>query len=440
MVPMLFDDRGNVALLFALLAPLLMGAAGAGIDFQRWHTQVTKAQEAADELATRGAREYLLKNANDAEVKSLIEATAKAQYFGEIGEFELAVVTDYNQKSVHVQIFQAAKKSYFLKSFEPFKSGVDVDATAVARGVTNICVIGLDPEKENTVYAGYKAKLDAPKCSIMSNSTSKNGITATYNAKLSADIICSVGGYSGSLTNFNPEPITDCPSMEDPLSKRLAPSIGVCDEYDLELGDQLTSISDTMDALTRVASDSTSVDGTYTDYKRYYLQPGVYCGGIKIYSNADVYLSPGIYIIKDGALEVDLGSRLTGENVGFYLAGDLSTFRFGIESVIKLTAPKSGLMSGLLFFEDRNAPIGRVHSILSSNARTLIGTFYLPRGILEVASLKPVADQSAYTAIVARQLRLHGTPTLVLNANYNATDIPTPEGVGPTGGQVFLRE
>ncbi|MCA8889847.1 MAG: hypothetical protein KDA46_13515, partial [Parvularculaceae bacterium] len=71
---------------------------------------------------------------------------------------------------------------------------------------------------------------------------------------------------------------------------------------------------------------------------------------------------------------------------------------------------------------------------------TLLGTFYLPRGDLEVASAVPLADQSAYTAIVARRLRLRGAPTLVLNANYKSTDIPTPDGIGPTGGQVFLRE
>ena len=33
-----------------------------------------------------------------------------------------------------------------------------------------------------------------------------------------------------------------------------------------------------------------------------------------------------------------------------------------------------------------------------------------------------------------------GNPTLVLNADYSATDIPVPEGVGPVGSTVFLRE
>jgi hypothetical protein len=143
--------------------------------------------------------------------------------------------------------------------------------------------------------------------------------------------------------------------------------------------------------------------------------------------------------MKDGPLIAELGARLVGENVGFYLTGDTSTFIFGPESIISLSAPTDGEMSGLPFFEDRLAPDDRLHQILSSNARTLIGTIYLPRGILSVASLRPVASESAYTAIVAKKLSLIGSPTLVLNADYADTDVPVPDGVGPTGGTVRLR-
>jgi hypothetical protein len=43
----------------------------------------------------------------------------------------------------------------------------------------------------------------------------------------------------------------------------------------------------------------------------------------------------------------------------------------------------------------------------------------------------PVADQSAYTVVVARQIRMEAGPDLVLNTNYGGTDIPVPDGVGP---------
>ena len=105
-----------------------------------------------------------------------------------------------------------------------------------------------------------------------------------------------------------------------------------------------------------------------------------------------------------------------------------------------MTAPKDGLLAGILFFEDRDAPLDRIHRIQSADAREFLGTFYLSRGILNIDADAPVADASAYTAIVVRELNVRNFATLVLNANYGATDVPAPNGVGPVAGEVFLRD
>jgi hypothetical protein len=104
-----------------------------------------------------------------------------------------------------------------------------------------------------------------------------------------------------------------------------------------------------------------------------------------------------------------------------------------------LTAPKDGSLAGLLFFEDRSATTNGTHSISSDDARVLLGTIYLSRGTLVVDASKPVADQSAYTAIVARTLRLKAGPNLVLNSDYGSTDIPVPAGLkNLAGGRIAL--
>ena len=48
---------------------------------------------------------------------------------------------------------------------------------------------------------------------------------------------------------------------------------------------------------------------------------------------------------------------------------------------------------------------------------------------LHVDANSPIADKSAYTAIVARMLTLYGGPHLVLNSNYEQTDVPVPKGI-----------
>ena len=170
------------------------------------------------------------------------------------------------------------------------------------------------------------------------------------------------------------------------------------------------------------------------------LSPGVYCGGIKIDGNARVYMRPGVYVMKDGPLNVDSNAELEGEYVGIYLTGDKATFRFASNATIDLSAPKDGPLAGLLFFEDRNAPQLRRHEILSNYAHNLLGTIYLSQGRLVVDADNEIADKSAYTAIVARRIELYAGPNLVLNTDYSATDIPVPDGIVGLGQAVRLTQ
>ena len=57
--------------------------------------------------------------------------------------------------------------------------------------------------------------------------------------------------------------------------------------------------------------------------------------------------------------------------------------------------------------------------------------------VLLIDSKKPVADQSAYTAIVANSIELNSGPNLILNSDYEATDVPVPSGIAGSS-QVVL--
>ena len=168
------------------------------------------------------------------------------------------------------------------------------------------------------------------------------------------------------------------------------------------------------------------------------LNPGTYCGGLTITGDAAVELRPGVYVVKDGPLNVEDEAELTGDYVGFFLTGKDSIFSFAPDTEIELGAPKDGPMAGLLFMEDSSVSGVRVHEIKSNDARQLLGTIYLPKSILLVDANAPVADQSAYTAIVVMRLWLQEGPTLVLNSDYSATDVPVPSAM--TGGRVILKQ
>jgi hypothetical protein len=143
-----------------------------------------------------------------------------------------------------------------------------------------------------------------------------------------------------------------------------------------------------------------------------------------------------------------LPAVLKGNNVGFYFTGNVpadddgrvTVMRFMKESIVEMTAPKDGAMAGLLFNEDRDAPANRRYEIISDSARRLVGTIYFPRGIFSVSANQSIADKSEYTAVVTRRLELFHAPNLVLNARYNATDVPVPDGLGSNSGTIRLVE
>ena len=179
----------------------------------------------------------------------------------------------------------------------------------------------------------------------------------------------SLVAYDGATTNFIPRPQTDYPAKPDPLAKRPSiPSDG-CDEYDFELDNYVGDIS-----------------------------PGIYCGGLTISGNSDVNLRPGIYIIKDGKLEINGTSRITGSEVGFYLTGSDARFWFIDDAFVEISGPETGPMAGLLIYQDRNVPNEPDSEIRSPNVREMVGTIYLPSGDLLIDTSSEVAQESAYTA------------------------------------------
>ncbi len=62
----------------------------------------------------------------------------------------------------------------------------------------------------------------------------------------------------------------------------------------------------------------------------------------------------------------------------------------------------------------------------------------MPQGEIIIDALKPIADKSAYTVLVVKQIRLYSGPNLILNTDYSASEVPVPPGVGPYGSKIFL--
>lgn len=408
------ETSGVIAIKFALMVPILTFAMAATIDYSALVSQKHDVQNIADIGALAGAKELSFSDANRDNVEAVVAAVAQQYAAAQEISFDSgaidvkAVVTD---EPLQVTVTVKKDPQTFFKNLIPYQTQT-ITATSVAEiiGSPNVCVLALDPSGNGALSLEHHANVLGRDCSVFSNSTHTNAINAKNSSKLTADFICSRGGKSGGPGNFSPDPMTDCPGFDDPLSSRPAPEVpDHCDYTDLVI-----------------------------DYEARALVPGTYCGGITITNTSEVTLDAGTYVIKDGKLIVEGGSELSGLNVGFYFTGDDAGVNFRDDSIISLEAQTNGLMAGLLFFSDRAQSPDALYEIMSKDARVLLGTIYLPNGELRVGADGPVADQSAYTAVVARKMRLYGGPQLVLNTNYDQTDVPVPEGIRGTGQPIKL--
>jgi Flp pilus assembly protein TadG len=398
---------GTTAVMFALSLPAMMGAVGIASDFAIYNMKLEKLQAAADDAALAGAKEFSVSTSTPSSISAAAQNFALASY-GASTNIGITAKTDPAKKTVTVDLNEVWSP-FFAHFLGATVTPVVAHATASAAGRGNICVLLLDPSGSKAGHVLVNSKITANGCDIYSNSTAADGITVNAGAVVTDNATCSVGGVlkEGIIT---PAPTTDCPVVADPLASRPAPSFGGCDFTNYKIN-----------------------NGTAT------VNPGTYCGGILVAGNSTLTFSPGTYIIKDGEFKMTGTSTIKGIHVGFYLTGDLTVLRFTGNSSVNLTGADTGAMSGLLFFEDRAAPLGRQHRINSNNASNLTGTMYFPRGNLLIDPGSKVGEASAYTAIVARQLLVRGGPELILNSNYSATDVPVPTGIKATEQVVLLK-
>jgi Flp pilus assembly protein TadG len=403
----LLGNSGSTAMMFAISLPAVMGAVGVASDFAIYNMKLEKLQSAADAAALAGAKEFSVATSSPSTISSVAKNFALSSY-GASTPIDVAATVDSAKKTVTVDLNEVWSP-FFAHFLGAQVTPVVAHSTASAAGRGNICVLLLDPAAGQTGLVDSGSAITANGCDVYSNSSASDGIVVNSSAVITADTTCSVGGVSNSGT-INPAATTDCPVVDDPLASRPAPKFGGCDFNNYKL-----------------------VNGTAT------LNPGTYCGGISAVANANLTFAPGTYIIKDGEFKLAGNSSIKGTHVGFYLTGAKSLINFTGNSTVNMTGADSGELSGLLFFEDRSAPMGREHRINSANAANLTGTIYLPRGNLLVDPSSKVGASSAYTAIIAQRLKVISGPQLILNSNYSATDVPVPAGIKAAQEVVLLK-
>jgi hypothetical protein len=251
----------------------------------------------------------------------------------------------------------------------------------------------LDPiDKDSYLQSGSASVTSS--CGIFVNSSNSSGFDDNNSSTCTtAPYIGVVGGDNHGMGCFpKAHPQTGITPFSDPLANLTKPSSPTCGSWHTMNISKTTAISQ-----------------------------GVYCGGISI-SGGTVTLNPGTYIINGGGFTVNGGSTVVkGSGVTIYDTGSASGsggYR-GIKITgganAQLSAPTSGALAGILFFEDRSVPLSvglaQTSQVTGGSNSYFIGIMYFPTTQLIYSGGSSLVS-APYTGIVAYKLEVSGPSTL----------------------------
>src|SRR5262249_3055945 len=268
---------------------------------------------------------------------------------------------------VEVTVQQDAP-TFFMRIFGVKKS--TIVATAVAeRGSSRGCIYALALLGGITVTGNA----NAPGCGVVDNALLSIGggcITAS-----SIGVVLRLIG--GGCTN--PQPILGINPTTDPLGYLIPPRAPNC------------TFPNTFDVNANGAAPTV-------------LQPGTYCGGIRIRNtnSAPVTFNPGVYYITGGVgLQIAGSGNVSGSGVMFYVTNGAPVT---IDGNVNFTAPTDSLVpgvpGGVLIYQDN----GDTQTASIKGTLTLNGALYFPGALLKLGGNM----NSNYAIIVAEVLQFNG--------------------------------
>jgi Flp pilus assembly protein TadG len=392
------NSEASILPTFALALVPLIGLVGAAVDYSRANSIRTGLQMALDSAILAGARD------GTSNWSSVALDVFKSNFTS-----PGVTATPTFVKNTDASYSGSAGTSVaatFLNVMGVSTIPVSVENKALAPGEPGqLCVVSLNKNATPAVQLTGNASvhIKAPQCVFHANSTSNNAVVLNGNTSITSAHNCIVGSVSKvGNAQITPAPDAMCKPVPDPFAKWPKPAIGSCD---------------------------------YTDYKEsgsksVTLQPGVYCGGMAFSGQLSVTFAPGIYVIKDGMLKASGGSSFTGEGVSFFLIGAGAGLDISGGANWHITATKTGLLAGFVFFLDPSGSSGiaATGSKLAGTAEMYFeGVVYLPQQQLVVTGGSEAFTPSPYTAYIADKLDFQGNGKLVINNDMTKTSVPIPD-------------
>jgi Flp pilus assembly protein TadG len=392
-----FADRGQVMVLICVSLVAIVGMIAVVTDFSFMQHQRNMMQTAADSAAMAGSEELAYGD-------QVVAGQADAATNGYTNGTGSVTVTINNPPSTgpnasnsgYVEaIVTKPEPTYFLRVLGVTTMTVSARAVAYEGNGPN-CIYVLNPTASGALSGNGNVSV-ASGCGLLVDSNSSTAITAVGNVSITAPQIGVVGNYSaGSNVTLTPAPKTGVIAATDPLAYVAAPTVGSCAHTNFSLNGNNGSSG-----------------------SPYQLYAGTYCGGISVHGNAVLKFNAGTYVMAGGGMSISANTTMSGTGITFYNTtgtGGYGGINFNGNTQANFSAPTSGPLAGILFFQDRSIPSTGAGSTITGNASsTFDGALYFPTTVL---SFNGNSSANGYSIVVANQLSLSGNASI--GANYSS--------------------
>ncbi|MBN9017241.1 MAG: pilus assembly protein [Rhizobiales bacterium] len=328
-------EGGNVAVIFAVVSIVLIGAIGVAVDYSRMALTRSQLQDRLDAALIAGVQgqgtttaETFFDNTATGSIAKSVSRSFTSESDGLSGTASAAVPTTLSGV-------------LGLKSFDVSASG-----KAVRPSGGSACILVNSTTANQAFLANSGATINAPDCEIHVRSTANPAAIVNSGVTLNVKRVC-IAGTNIIKNSSATMPIeTGCAAATDTIGPTLPspPAQTAC----------------------------TVLDQNATTFN---LKPGTYCS-FNFNGGTKVNLAPGFYTIT-GTINVS-GSTFTGSGVTLYFANAGAQIHFNASVVKTLTAPTSGTYKDILVYENQSNALSN-YTWDSGPTDTLSGIIYLAR-------------------------------------------------------------
>jgi hypothetical protein len=384
------DERGTVAIMVALCAPVLLGIAALATDVASWQVAQKSMQGAADAAAYSAGIAYNKGDGTNLVTQAKAITAALGFTDGQSGVSVSVHVPptsgNYTSNPTAIEVIVQQAQPRFLSGL--FLSS---DPTVKARAVATIaattgsgCMLALSSSADDAIKISGSATVNAPSCYIVSDSSSSTSISMNGNVSVNAACLVAVGTVattSGLTENNCTTPKIHAAAALDPYASVPEPTVP---------GTVRTLPS---------ASANSSVT----------LSPGYYNGNVTL--NGTATFLPGLYYI-NGNFSIQSSAIVTGTGVTFYIKGGNDVSIAG-GATVNFTAPTTGATAGIVYFGDRTTTSGNNHFSGGSNV-SITGAVYF--ATQQVSYSGGASTGTGCTQLIGNTIKITGNSTFQTNA------------------------